>query len=118
MSKNSAAFPATRMLSQALSNVVTGNDALTQSLWSTYVNLPEEQLILTYVRPISSSATRPDIPRRRSPLSRLFASPDARTVSSAFVLVLNCVHDNAHRAYVPAAPEYTSWPTTIFDDVL
>ncbi|EIW58745.1 uncharacterized protein TRAVEDRAFT_29229 [Trametes versicolor FP-101664 SS1] len=74
--QDASSFPATRMLSQALSNIVTGNDALTQSLWSTYVNLPEEQLILT----------------------RLFASPDARTVSSAFVLVLNCVHDNAHRA--------------------
>ncbi|OJT09608.1 Ataxin-10 -like protein [Trametes pubescens] len=47
MSKASAAFPATRMLSQALSNIVTGNDALAQSLWTTYVNLPEEQLILT-----------------------------------------------------------------------
>ncbi|KAI9066956.1 hypothetical protein FKP32DRAFT_1644839 [Trametes sanguinea] len=70
-----ASYPATRMLSQALSNMVTGNDGLTESLWSTYLNLPEEQLVLT----------------------RLFASPDPRTVSSAFVLVLNCVHDSARR---------------------
>ncbi|KAH9852057.1 spinocerebellar ataxia type 10 protein domain-containing protein [Lenzites betulinus] len=68
-------YPAARMLTQALSNIVTGNDALAQKLWSTYLNLPEEQLILT----------------------RLFASPDSRTVSSAFVLVLNCVHDSADR---------------------
>ncbi|KAH9888932.1 spinocerebellar ataxia type 10 protein domain-containing protein [Cubamyces lactineus] len=71
-----ATFAATRMLSQALSNIVTGNDTLTQALWSTYLNLPEEQLVLP----------------------RLFASPDARTVSSAFVLVLNCIHDSLHRA--------------------
>ncbi|KAI0629173.1 spinocerebellar ataxia type 10 protein domain-containing protein [Trametes polyzona] len=69
-------FPATRMLSQTLSNIVTGNDELAQALWTAYLNLPEEQLVLT----------------------RLFASPDPRTVSSAFVLVLNCVHDNARRA--------------------
>ncbi|KAI0658023.1 spinocerebellar ataxia type 10 protein domain-containing protein [Cubamyces menziesii] len=71
-----ATFAATRMLSQALSNIVTGNDTLTQTLWTTYLNLPEEQLVLP----------------------RLFASPDARTVSSAFVLVLNCIHDSVHRA--------------------
>ncbi|KAI0644173.1 spinocerebellar ataxia type 10 protein domain-containing protein [Trametes meyenii] len=74
--QNPNSFPATRMLSQALSNIVTGNDALSQILWSTYVNLPEEQLVLI----------------------RLFSSPDARTVSSAFVLVLNCVHGSAERA--------------------
>ncbi|KAI0708877.1 spinocerebellar ataxia type 10 protein domain-containing protein [Cerioporus squamosus] len=70
-----ASYPATRMLSQALSNFVTNNSALADILWSTYLSLPEEQLILT----------------------RLFASPDARTVSSTFVLVLNCLHDSDHR---------------------
>ncbi|KAI0666754.1 spinocerebellar ataxia type 10 protein domain-containing protein [Trametes maxima] len=74
--QNPNSFPATRMLSQTLSNIITGNDALSQTLWSTYVNLPEEQLVLT----------------------RLFASPDARTVTSAFVLVLNCVHESTERA--------------------
>ncbi|OSD02977.1 hypothetical protein PYCCODRAFT_1434862 [Trametes coccinea BRFM310] len=73
--QDSASYPATRMLSQALSNMVTGNDALVENLWTTYLNLPEEQLVLT----------------------RLFASPDPRTVSSAFVLVLNCVHESARR---------------------
>ncbi|KAI0372746.1 hypothetical protein BV20DRAFT_991022 [Pilatotrama ljubarskyi] len=74
--QDAASFPAARMLSQALSNLVTGNNALAQNLWTTYVNLPEEQLILT----------------------RLFAHPDARTVSAAFVLVLNCVHDSPYSA--------------------
>ncbi|KAI0820362.1 spinocerebellar ataxia type 10 protein domain-containing protein [Trametes gibbosa] len=73
--QDATSFPATRMLSQALSNIVTGNDALAQRLWTTYLNLPEERLIL----------------------ARLFASPDPRTVLSAFVLVLNCVHDSAER---------------------
>ncbi|KAL7280860.1 hypothetical protein ACG7TL_005804 [Trametes sanguinea] len=31
----------------ALSNMVTGNDALVENLWTTYLNLPEEQLVLT-----------------------------------------------------------------------
>ncbi|RDX48254.1 hypothetical protein OH76DRAFT_1484158 [Lentinus brumalis] len=70
-----ASYPATRMLTQALSNIVTNNSALADNLWSTYLSLPEEQLILT----------------------RLFASPDARTVSSTFVLVLNCLHDSEQR---------------------
>ncbi|RPD64276.1 hypothetical protein L226DRAFT_533583 [Lentinus tigrinus ALCF2SS1-7] len=70
-----ASYHVTRMLSQALSNIVTNNSALADNLWSTYLSLPEEQLILT----------------------RLFASPDARTVSSTFVLVLNCLHDSDQR---------------------
>ncbi|TFK89174.1 hypothetical protein K466DRAFT_487334 [Polyporus arcularius HHB13444] len=70
-----ASYPVTRMLSQALSNIVTNNTVLADNLWSTYLSLPEEQLILT----------------------RLFASPDARTVSSTFVLVLNCLHDSKER---------------------
>ena len=32
--------------------------------------------------------------------SRLLASPDARTLSSTFVLILNCVHDSVPRTYV------------------
>ncbi|KAI0350670.1 hypothetical protein OH77DRAFT_1430661 [Trametes cingulata] len=78
--QDASSFPATRVLSQALSNIVTENDALAQRLWTAYLNLPEERLILTISR-----------------LRRLFAHPDARTVSAAFVLVLNCLHDSPHR---------------------
>ncbi|KAI0794004.1 spinocerebellar ataxia type 10 protein domain-containing protein [Fomes fomentarius] len=69
-------YPVTRMLAQALSNIITKNDACADRLWSTYLSLPEEQNIL----------------------SRLFASPDARTVSATFVLVLNCVHGSNDRS--------------------
>lgn len=39
----------TRMLAQTLSNLVTANDGLMTDLWNSYLNLPEEQLILLYV---------------------------------------------------------------------
>lgn len=42
------------MLSQALSNMVTGNDALVENLWTTYLNLPEEQLVLTFVHSVAT----------------------------------------------------------------
>ena len=44
-----AAFPATRMLVQTLSNLVTANEDLMNRLWNSYLALPEEQLILLYV---------------------------------------------------------------------
>ncbi|TBU43988.1 spinocerebellar ataxia type 10 protein domain-containing protein [Dichomitus squalens] len=68
-------YPITRVLTQTLSNIVTSNDYVAQALWTTYLNLPEEQLILT----------------------RLFASPDAQTVLVAFVFVLNCIHESRPR---------------------
>lgn len=37
-----------RMLAQALSNMVTTNEPLMSKLWETYMNLPEDQVILTY----------------------------------------------------------------------
>lgn len=40
------AFPAVRMMVQALSNMITENDAVTSRLWDIYMALPEEQLIL------------------------------------------------------------------------
>ena len=85
------------MLVQALSNMVTQNDILADALWSTYLALPEERLILTYtsfVYPVAPSC----LPSFRTlPSSRLFASPDPRTLSSTFVLILNCIHDSAPR---------------------
>jgi hypothetical protein len=38
-----------RVLTQALSNTVTANDALVVSLWETYMNLPEDQVVLMSV---------------------------------------------------------------------
>ncbi|KAI9461490.1 spinocerebellar ataxia type 10 protein domain-containing protein [Boletus coccyginus] len=68
-------YPVTRILIQTLSNMVTSNDGLMTRLWETYLNLPEEQVVFI----------------------RLLGSPDARTVSSLLVLLVNCVHESNHR---------------------
>ena len=47
------ALPVTRMLVQALSNLVTANDVLTQQLWGTYLNFPMEEVILMYAITVS-----------------------------------------------------------------
>ncbi|KZT01323.1 uncharacterized protein LAESUDRAFT_664148 [Laetiporus sulphureus 93-53] len=70
-----ASIASSRMLVQALSNLVTGNEPLLQNIWKMYLSLPEEQLILL----------------------RLFASPDMRTASSTFIFILNCIHGNRER---------------------
>jgi hypothetical protein len=44
------AYPVTRILTQALANIVTSNRTLTTKLWSLYTSLPEDQLVLMYVR--------------------------------------------------------------------
>ena len=44
------------MLTQTLSNLVTGNDTLMSSLWQTYLSLPEDQVVLLYVRLIMPSS--------------------------------------------------------------
>ncbi|KAI1793579.1 spinocerebellar ataxia type 10 protein domain-containing protein [Ganoderma leucocontextum] len=75
VTQDASSYPVTRLLTQTLSNIVTTNDALAQQLWTDYLSLPEEKLIIT----------------------RLFASPDTVTVSSAFVFVLNCIHGSASR---------------------
>ncbi len=38
-----------RLLTQALSNIVTGRDDLIDQLWETYLNLPEDQVVIVYV---------------------------------------------------------------------
>lgn len=43
------AYPVTRLLTQTLSNIVTTNDASSQKLWTSYLSLPEEKLIITQV---------------------------------------------------------------------
>ncbi|KAL6304512.1 spinocerebellar ataxia type 10 protein domain-containing protein, partial [Sparassis latifolia] len=69
-------FEITRMLVQTLSNIVTTNEALSQRLWSIYTQLPQKDSILI----------------------RLCASPDAKTVSTTFVLILNLIHNSQERA--------------------
>lgn len=44
----SVAILVARVLAQALSNLVTGNDILVSKLWTTYMNLPEDQVVLMY----------------------------------------------------------------------
>jgi hypothetical protein len=38
-----------RLLTQALSNIVTSNQNLVAALWETYLSLPEDQVVLMYV---------------------------------------------------------------------
>ncbi|PPQ62894.1 hypothetical protein CVT24_006292 [Panaeolus cyanescens] len=64
-----------RVLTQALSNTVTANDSLVSSLWETYVNLPEDQVVII----------------------RLLGSPDARTLLTTLVFILNCIHGSRSR---------------------
>ncbi|KAF9054428.1 spinocerebellar ataxia type 10 protein domain-containing protein [Panaeolus papilionaceus] len=64
-----------RVLTQALSNTVTANDTLVSTLWDTYVNLPEDQVVII----------------------RLLGSPDARTLLTTLVFILNCIHGSRAR---------------------
>ncbi|KAF7356869.1 Ataxin-10-like protein [Mycena venus] len=64
-----------RVLSQALANLVTGNDVVVSTLWTTYMNLPEDQVVLI----------------------RLLASSDPRTLVAALVLILNCIDGSRTR---------------------
>lgn len=66
---------ATRMLTQALCNLVTGNEDLLRRLWELYMTLPEEQSILL----------------------RVLGVQDVATTTAAFVLVLNSLHGSDHR---------------------
>jgi ataxin-10 len=40
------AFATTRVLTQMLSNLVTGNQELLDQFWSAHMNIPEEQSVL------------------------------------------------------------------------
>lgn len=44
------AITTARLLTQALSNIVTSNQNLVAALWETYLSLPEDQVVLMYVR--------------------------------------------------------------------
>ncbi|KAF5355327.1 hypothetical protein D9758_006039 [Tetrapyrgos nigripes] len=67
---------AARILTQTLANIITGNNALMSTLWETYLNLPEDQVVLM----------------------RLMLSRDDRTLVAAMTLVKNCIADSRTRA--------------------
>ncbi|PFH51920.1 hypothetical protein AMATHDRAFT_74613 [Amanita thiersii Skay4041] len=65
----------TRVLTQALSNLVTANDNLIEKFWEIYMNLSDDQMILI----------------------RLLSSKDIKTVLATLVLILNCTKGNEKR---------------------
>ncbi|KAL1747910.1 spinocerebellar ataxia type 10 protein domain-containing protein [Schizophyllum fasciatum] len=69
------AVAAARMLTQTLSNMVTGNERLMSALWQAYLALPEDQVVLL----------------------RLLAHPDSRTVLSTLIFMLNILRDSEPR---------------------
>ncbi|KAJ7460628.1 spinocerebellar ataxia type 10 protein domain-containing protein [Mycena latifolia] len=64
-----------RVLAQALSNLVTSNDILVAKLWNTYMNLPDDQVVII----------------------RLLSSADPRTLLAALILILNCIDTSRTR---------------------
>ncbi|KAJ8094654.1 hypothetical protein PM082_010660 [Marasmius tenuissimus] len=74
MQEDEASFTA-RLLTQALSNLVTGNDQLISNLWETYLNLPEDQMVII----------------------RLLSSPDNRILLAVLTLIENCIHESRTR---------------------
>lgn len=67
-----------RILAQALSNIVTSNDILVAKLWNTYMNLPDDQVVII----------------------RLLSSPDPRTLLAALILILNCIEGSRTRVKI------------------
>ncbi|KAJ7035643.1 spinocerebellar ataxia type 10 protein domain-containing protein [Mycena alexandri] len=64
-----------RILAQTLSNIVAGNDLVVATLWNTYMNLPEDQVVLI----------------------RLLSSADPRTLLAVLILILNCIDGSRTR---------------------
>ncbi|KAJ7626436.1 spinocerebellar ataxia type 10 protein domain-containing protein [Mycena polygramma] len=73
--KDEEAILVARVLAQALSNLVTGNGVLLPIIWNTYMNLPEDQVVLI----------------------RLLSSPDPRTLVAALVLIMNAIDGSRTR---------------------
>ncbi|KAI0255847.1 spinocerebellar ataxia type 10 protein domain-containing protein [Lactifluus subvellereus] len=65
------------MLTQTLSNLVTGNQELLDRFWAIHMQIPEEQSVLI----------------------RLLSLPDLRSVISVLVLIMNCIHDSEGRGH-------------------
>ncbi|KAF5352890.1 hypothetical protein D9757_012091 [Collybiopsis confluens] len=66
---------AARILTQMLSNVVTGNENLISTLWETYLNLQEDQVVLI----------------------RLLTSPDSRILLAVLTMIAGCLHESRTR---------------------
>lgn len=81
--QNVETFKVTRALVQTLSNMITANENLMSKLWEVYMTLPEEQVVLI----------------------RLLASPDASTVLSVLIFVVNCIHRSERRSYMLCATQ-------------
>ncbi|KAK0488904.1 spinocerebellar ataxia type 10 protein domain-containing protein [Armillaria novae-zelandiae] len=65
-----------RILSQTMSNLITENETLMQVLWDTYMNLPEDQVVLI----------------------RLVQSSDGKSLVPAMMLIRNCIQGSKTRA--------------------
>ncbi|KAH9479488.1 Copper transport protein 86 [Psilocybe cubensis] len=78
--EDSESVATARVLTQALSNTVTANDTLVASLWESYMNLPEDQVVLICQN------------------SRLLGSPDERTLLTTLIFILNCIHGSKKRS--------------------
>lgn len=65
-----------RILSQTMSNLITENETLMQVLWDTYMNLPEDQVVLI----------------------RLLQSSDGKSLVPAMMLIRNCIQGSKTRA--------------------
>ncbi|SJL03760.1 uncharacterized protein ARMOST_07117 [Armillaria ostoyae] len=65
-----------RILSQTMSNLITENESLMQVLWDTYMNLPEDQVVLI----------------------RLLQSSDGKSLVPAMMLIRNCIQGSRTRA--------------------
>ncbi|KAF9074916.1 spinocerebellar ataxia type 10 protein domain-containing protein [Rhodocollybia butyracea] len=74
MEDEEATFAA-RVLTQMLSNIITGNETLISRLWEMYLNLPEDQVVLI----------------------RLLAAPDSRILLAVIVMIASCVHESRAR---------------------
>ncbi|KAI9511595.1 spinocerebellar ataxia type 10 protein domain-containing protein [Russula earlei] len=70
-------FVTTRLLTQTLSNLVTGNEELLDQFWDVHMTIPEEKSVLL----------------------RLLGLPDLRSVLSVLVLVINCIHESSGRGH-------------------
>jgi ataxin-10 len=76
--EDSDSIVAARLLTQALSNVVTANEALVEKLWVSYMKMPEDEVVLI----------------------RLLGSRDPKTLLTTLIFVLNCVHRNRKRTHL------------------
>ncbi|TFK18978.1 hypothetical protein FA15DRAFT_674855 [Coprinopsis marcescibilis] len=86
-----------RVLTQALSNIVTSNQTLVSALWETYMNLPEDQVILI----------------------RLLGSPNDGILLTTLIFMLNCIHGSRKRTKMLAKTTIGARVcVTLLDDML